>query len=89
MTKAASLSAALTPAAPPSGCVGGNAARESCRREAVRPIEELREAIAAVLGAPSDGSPVILNGRTARYAASRIAWHVLEHSWEMQDRAES
>jgi hypothetical protein len=26
---------------------------------------------------------------TTRYAAPRIAWHVLEHAWEMQDRAES
>jgi len=52
-------------------------------------IEELREAIAAVVGAPSDGSPAVLNGWTAHYAARRIAWHVLEHAWEMQDRAES
>ena len=51
-------------------------------------IEELREAIAAVVGAPSDGSPVLPNGWTTRYAAHRIAWHVLEHAWEMQDRAE-
>jgi hypothetical protein len=50
-------------------------------------IEELRESIAAVVGAPSDGSPVVANGWTTRYAARRIAWHVLEHAWEMQDRA--
>jgi hypothetical protein len=52
-------------------------------------IEELRNAIAAVVGAPSGGSPVVPNGWTTRYAARRIAWHVLEHAWEMQDRAES
>jgi hypothetical protein len=52
-------------------------------------IEELREVIAAVVGAPSDGSPVVPNGWTTRYAARRIAWHVLEHAWEMQDRADS
>jgi hypothetical protein len=52
-------------------------------------IEELREAITAVVGAPSDGSPVVPNGWTTPYAARRIAWHVLEHAWEMQDRAES
>ena len=52
-------------------------------------IAELREAIAAVVGAPSDGSPVLSNGWTTRYAARRIAWHVLEHAWEMQDRAKS
>ena len=55
----------------------------------VAAIEELREAVAAVLDAPSDGSPVVSNGWTTRYAARRIAWHVLEHAWEMQDRAES
>jgi hypothetical protein len=52
-------------------------------------IGELREAIAAVVGTPSDGSPVLPSGWTTRYAARRIAWHVLEHAWEMQDRAES
>jgi hypothetical protein len=52
-------------------------------------IGEVREAIAAVLGAPSDGSPVVPNGWTTRYAARRIAWHVLEHAWEMQDRTDS
>jgi hypothetical protein len=52
-------------------------------------IRELRKAIAAVLGAPSDGSPVVPGGWTTRYAARRIAWHVLEHTWGMQDRAES
>jgi hypothetical protein len=55
----------------------------------VAAVGELREAIAAVVGAPSDGSPVVPNGWTTRYAARRIAWHVLEHAWEMQDRAES
>jgi hypothetical protein len=52
-------------------------------------IGELREAIAAVVGAPSDGSPVVRGGWITRYAARRIGWHVLEHAWEMQDRAES
>jgi hypothetical protein len=52
-------------------------------------IGELREAIAAVLGAPSDGSPVVPGGWTTCYAARRVAWHVLEHAWEMQDRADS
>jgi hypothetical protein len=52
-------------------------------------IEELREAIAAVVGTSSDGSPVVPNGWTTRYAARRIAWHVLEHAWEMRDRAEN
>jgi hypothetical protein len=49
---------------------------------------ELRAAIAAVVGGRSDGTPVVPGGWTTRYAARRIAWHVLEHAWEMQDRAE-
>jgi len=53
----------------------------------IEAIEAQRLAIAAVLGAPSDGSPVRPNGWTTRYAARRIVWHVLDHAWEMQDRA--
>jgi hypothetical protein len=52
-------------------------------------IAELREAIATLVGAPSGDSPAMPTGWTTRYAARRIAWHVLEHAWEMQDRAES
>jgi hypothetical protein len=52
-------------------------------------IKELRAAIAAVVGAPSDGSPLVAGGWTTRYAARRITWHILEHAWEMQDRADS
>jgi hypothetical protein len=50
-------------------------------------IEALRAAILDVIGARSDGSPVVENGWTPRYAARRIAWHALDHAWEMQDRA--
>jgi hypothetical protein len=63
--------------------------RNQPARDDIAAIEELRAAIAAVVSAPSDGSPVLPNGWTTRYAARRIAWHVLEHAWEMQDRAES
>ncbi len=50
-------------------------------------IEEMREAIATVLATPSDGKPLVPKGWTVRYAARRIAWHVLDHAWEMADRA--
>ena len=50
-------------------------------------IAALREAILAVVGAPSDGAPPVAKGWPVRYAARRIAWHVLDHAWEMQDRA--
>jgi hypothetical protein len=51
-------------------------------------IAALRERILAVLRAPSDGSPPVANGWPPRYAARRVAWHVLDHAWEMQDRGE-
>ena len=51
-------------------------------------VAAMREEIAAVLGSTSDGSPVVERGWTSRYAARRIAWHALDHAWEMQDRAE-
>jgi hypothetical protein len=42
-----------------------------------------------VLTEATDGGPVVPGKKwTARYAARRIAWHVLDHAWEMQDRAE-
>ncbi|WP_432829904.1 hypothetical protein [Dactylosporangium sp. CA-092794] len=51
-------------------------------------IDTLREEVIAVLGQPSDGGPLTPNGWTARYAARRFTWHVLDHLWEMQDRSE-
>jgi hypothetical protein len=41
-----------------------------------------------VLGTRSDGTPPVERGWTTRYAARRIAWHVLDHAWEMQDRTD-
>jgi hypothetical protein len=49
-------------------------------------IDALRADIIAVLGARSDGAPPVPNGWPVRYAARRIAWHVLDHAWEMEDR---
>jgi hypothetical protein len=50
-------------------------------------IEAQRLAIVAVLGQRSDGGPVVPEKKwTARYAARRIAWHVLDHAWEMEDK---
>jgi hypothetical protein len=54
----------------------------------IEAIEALREAIATELALPSDGSPPVERGWPHRYAARRIAWHVLDHAWEMQDRTE-
>jgi hypothetical protein len=41
-----------------------------------------------VLRQPSDGSPLAGRTWTARYAAHRIAWHALDHAWEIEDRSE-
>ncbi len=51
-------------------------------------IESMRAEILAVLGAPSDGRPVREKGWPTRYAARRIAWHALDHAWEMEDRSD-
>jgi hypothetical protein len=49
-------------------------------------IAAMRADLIAVLGRASDGAPIGATGWTQRYAARRIAWHVLDHAWEMQDR---
>ncbi len=51
-------------------------------------VDALRAAMLEVLRQPSDGTP--LGGRkwTVRYAAGRIAWHALDHAWEMEDRSD-
>lgn len=51
-------------------------------------IAALRAAILDVLGRPSDGQPPVPKGWPPRYAARRIAWHVLDHAWEMEDRGQ-
>ena len=51
-------------------------------------VKAMREAVLEVIGTPSDGSPLADRKWTARYAASRIAWHALDHAWEMEDRSE-
>jgi hypothetical protein len=53
------------------------------------PIEEIRSAMLEVLRQPSDGSPIADRRWTPRYAAHRIAWHALDHAWEIEDRSES
>ena len=50
-------------------------------------IKALRDELAEALGGASDGSRPTPKGWPPRYAMRRIAWHVLDHAWEMQDRA--
>lgn len=48
-------------------------------------VAAFRAGILAPLGQPSDGSPI--DRWTQRYAARRIAWHAIDHAWEIEDRA--
>ena len=48
-------------------------------------VAEVRAAILEPLARPSTGDPI---GKwTQRYGARRIAWHALDHAWEIEDRS--
>jgi hypothetical protein len=49
-------------------------------------VREHRNAIVAGLRAGTRG--VTDGGWPARYAARRIAWHAIDHAWEIEDRSE-
>jgi hypothetical protein len=48
-------------------------------------VREHRNAIVAALRAGTKG--VTERGWPARYAARRMAWHALDHAWEIEDRS--
>ncbi len=50
-------------------------------------IDVLRASIVEILERASDGGPIPGGRWPARYAARRIAWHALDHAWEIEDRA--
>ncbi len=54
---------------------------------ATTPIEEVRTAIHDALVLPSDGSALPGGAWPQRYAARRVAWHALDHAWEIEDRS--
>lgn len=49
-------------------------------------LAAMREKIVAVLGQPSDGSPLAKEGWPTAYAIRRFIWHVIDHIWEIEDR---
>ena len=51
-------------------------------------VRAMRQDVLATLREPSDGSPVAGRKWPPRYAARRIAWHALDHAWEIEDRTE-
>jgi hypothetical protein len=50
-------------------------------------VAELRRRILGVVARPSDGRPPTERGWPLRYMVRRMAWHVLDHAWEMEDRS--
>ena len=50
-------------------------------------IDAMRGQILDVLRAARDGAPLAGRHWPARYAAHRIAWHALDHAWEIEDRS--
>jgi len=46
----------------------------------------MREEIAAVLSKPSTSEPLVAGGWNVSYAVRRMAWHVVDHIWEIEDR---
>ena len=48
-----------------------------------------RPAMLAALGRKSNGQPLVEKGWPPRYAARRIAWHALDHAWEIEDKSET
>jgi hypothetical protein len=51
-------------------------------------VQAMRSAMLEVLRAARDGLPLAGRRWLARYAAHRIAWHALDHAWEIEDRIE-
>ncbi len=49
-------------------------------------LKAMREEIADVLSKPSTGEPLVSGGWNASYAVRRMAWHVVDHIWEIEDR---
>jgi hypothetical protein len=47
-----------------------------------------RGAVADVIRRARSGEPLAGRKWPARYAARRIAWHALDHAWEIEDRAD-
>lgn len=47
-----------------------------------------RRALLEKFRAGADGRPAREGGWSARYMARRIAWHALDHAWEIEDRTE-
>ena len=52
-------------------------------------LGKLRDELAEVLAASRAGEPPGGKGWPPRYALRRIAWHVLDHVWEIEDKSDT
>jgi hypothetical protein len=50
-------------------------------------VKEMRAEVLDVLRGARSGAPLAGRRWPARYAAHRIAWHALDHAWEIEDRS--
>jgi hypothetical protein len=53
-----------------------------------RAVAQFRATLAEAIQRPSNGAALVEKGWPQRYAARRIAWHALDHAWEMHDRSD-
>ena len=51
-------------------------------------LRAFRRAVLDALATPSKGTALVDKGWPQRYAARRIAWHALDHAWEIEDRSQ-
>lgn len=61
------------------------------RKLGIKGIEDRaarRTAVAEALASAREGAPLVEKGWLPRYAARRIAWHVVDHAWEIEDKSE-
>jgi hypothetical protein len=56
-------------------------------RDDTKAIRAMREALLVVVRGDRTGQPARDGGWTPRYSARRLAWHALDHAWEVQDRS--
>ncbi|MDQ6846496.1 MAG: hypothetical protein M3019_02765 [Candidatus Dormibacteraeota bacterium] len=57
-------------------------------RDQKKAIATLREAIVEVLRDARSADVLVEHPWLPRYAARRIAWHVIDHAWEIENRSE-
>lgn len=51
-------------------------------------VKTFRRAVLDALARPSNGAPLVEKGWPQRYAVRRIAWHAIDHAWEIEDRTQ-